>query len=496
MNRAAKPSASVKPPDAAEAGFRLHSVGIILGAILIAWPAFLSGFPLMYPDSVEYMSAGRPVAAALLLGHYSSYYGIRSLIYSLGILPLHPNQMIWPIVAFQCLLTSWVLWLVFRSIFPKKRWIHFLILMVPLSLFSSLSWFGSFVMPDILGPDLYLCIFLLVFTPDSLSRTERMLVSLISWWSITAHATHLLIGVVLCCCSLAVIAVFRLMPFRKYAGSAARLATIIALAAGAQIALNTFLYGAPSLNGDRPPFLAARLVADGPARWYLERHCPDSRWELCHYVNNLSGTSNRFLWDLDGVYKNAPLISRELILREEMPLALAVLRAYPREQIRKTASNFVAQLSSFDLQDFKPNPDILIGIQGRLPKEREAYIQSRQARDGLALDFFYRVHQAGMILSLAGIAVLLPWLLRSRQTALIALGFVTAVSLVANALLTGTLSMVAGRYQSRVLWLLPFCAALCLFKWATERRKIIHARTPAEEVELTTDQVSEWLVAG
>lgn len=328
---------------------------MILGAILMAWPAFYSGFPLMYPDSLEYIEAGRPVAAALLLGHHSSYYGIRSLIYSLGILPFHPGETIWPIIAFQCLLTSWVLWLVFRSVAPEKSWIHFLILMAPLSLFSSLSWFGSFVMPDILGPDLYLCIFLLVFTHESLSRAERTLVYLTSWWSITSHATHLLIAVALCC-SLAVIAVSQPMPLRRYTWIAARLATIIALAAGAQISLNAFLYGTPSLNGDR-----------------------------------------------------------------------------------------------------------------------------RQARDEMALDFFYRVHRVAVISSLVGIAVLLPWLFRSRRMPLIALGFVIASSIVANSLFTGTLSMVAGRYGSRVVWLVPFFSGLCFLQWASDRRKIINARTSPEQ---------------
>lgn len=480
MSKTARQFASVKSPGTVETRPPFDLLGVILGAILMAWPAFYSGFPLMYPDSLEYIEAGRPVAAALLLGHHSSYYGIRSLIYSLGILPFHPGETIWPIIAFQCLLTSWVLWLVFRSVAPEKSWVHFLILMAPLSLFSSLSWFGSFVMPDILGPDLYLCIFLLVFTPESLSRAERTLVYLISWWSITSHATHLLIAVALCG-SLAVIAVSQPMPLRRYTWIAARLATIIALAAGAQISLNAFLYGAPSLNGDRPPFLTARLVEDGPGRWYLEKHCPDSRWEMCHYVNNLSGTSNHFLWDQDGVCKNATLLSRGLIVREETPLALAILRAYPREQFLKSTANFVAQLNSFHLADFKPNPDIVIGIQGRLPKEQERYVESRQARDEMALDFFYRVHRVAVISSLVGIAVLLPWLFRSRRMPLIALGFVIASSLVANSLFTGTLSMVAGRYGSRVVWLVPFFAGLCFLQWASDRRKIINARTSPEQ---------------
>ncbi|HEX4283822.1 MAG TPA: hypothetical protein VHZ28_01935 [Terracidiphilus sp.] len=53
---------------------------VLLGALSIAWPAFYNGFPLMYPDTLDYTKAGRPVARALLLHRMSSYFGLRSLI--------------------------------------------------------------------------------------------------------------------------------------------------------------------------------------------------------------------------------------------------------------------------------------------------------------------------------------------------------------------------------------------------------------------------------
>ena len=40
----------------------------------------------------------------------------------------------------------------------------------------------------------------------------------------------------------------------------------------AQMALHGYLYGKPTLNGERPPYLMARIVADGPGRWYLEKN--------------------------------------------------------------------------------------------------------------------------------------------------------------------------------------------------------------------------------
>jgi uncharacterized membrane protein len=71
---------------------------------MLAWPAFLNGFPLIYPDSMTYLFDGHVVARALFLHQLSDYYGVRSFFYSLGILPFHWNISPWPVVALQCLL--------------------------------------------------------------------------------------------------------------------------------------------------------------------------------------------------------------------------------------------------------------------------------------------------------------------------------------------------------------------------------------------------------
>src|ERR1035437_8563149 len=171
---------------------------VLLGALFLAWPAFFNGFPLLYPDSMTYLGDGPTVARAVFLRQFSEYYGVRSFIYSLGILPFHWNITAWPIVALQCLLVAWVVWLVVRSISPRHAVKHYLILVLVLSLLTSVSWYSAFIMPDILGPVLYLCIYLLVFARQTLSRAERLTLYAIAWWGVTAHATHLLLAAGLC----------------------------------------------------------------------------------------------------------------------------------------------------------------------------------------------------------------------------------------------------------------------------------------------------------
>src|ERR1035437_5173161 len=93
---------------------------VLLGALLLSWPAILNGFPLIYPDSMTYLADGHVVARALFLHQLSEYYGVRSFFYSLGILPFHWNISPWPIVALQSLLIAWIIWLLVRA-FTSRR---------------------------------------------------------------------------------------------------------------------------------------------------------------------------------------------------------------------------------------------------------------------------------------------------------------------------------------------------------------------------------------
>jgi hypothetical protein len=437
-------------------------VAVFLGALFLAWPAIYNGFPLIYPDTTDYINGGRLIATALIRHHPSPYYGLRSTIYSLGILPFHLGVTLWPVVALQCLLVSYVLWLVVRSLVSRKPAARFLILMLLLSLLSSVSWFASFVMPDILGPVLYLCVYLLVFARESLSRLERLALCLISSWAIASHSSHLLIFASLCFFLV-------LLSIRHFNRAQLRvgleLTAILALAVGAQAALNGILYGRFSQGVSRVPFVTARLIADGPGRWYLEKHCGEPRWEMCKYVSNISGTSTRFLFDVNGVWANASADSQNRILQQEPSFALAAVRAYPLEQAEKSASNFFSQLITFDLESLRPHPLVEIQIPRDLPRTQRQYFEGRQARNQLPLTLFTFIQYGGVVASLLCIAALVPWLWRSRPARLLGLGLVIAHTVVVNALVTGVLASVLDRFEGRVIWLVPLLAALCAFSW-------------------------------
>jgi hypothetical protein len=430
----------------------------------MAWPALFNRYPLLYPDSITYLGDGRLVARAVFLHRLSEYYGMRSFFYSLGILPLHWNVTAWPIVVLQVLLTAYVMWLVVRSLLPRRTALCYLVLVALLSLLTSLDWFVSLIMPDILGPLVYLCIYLLVFARDTLSRTERMTLILIAWWGIVSHASHLILATGLCILLVLLLALrFRWMRGRWKA--VGEVAMIILLAAGSQLALHAYLYGAPSLNGERPPFLMARVIADGPGLWYLQQHCPGVQFVLCDHLQELPQDPDVFLWGEKGVWANADDATTSRLRQEEMPFVLATLRAYPRAQVSKSLSNFWQQLRIFGFYLFGPSDWMAEQFASVLPRERSQYLQSRQAKDDLPLEFFTTVQNWTVLASIVIIVAFLPRVWRSRSPRLIGLGIVIVSTVVANALVTGTLSMVEDRLQSRVIWLLTLLAIVLVLDW-------------------------------
>ncbi len=446
---------------------------------MMTWPAFYNGYPLLYPDSMTYLEDGRVVARAVFLHQLSDYYGMRSFLYSLVILPLHRNVTPWPVLAFQALLTAWVLWLVVRSLLPRNTEAGYLALVAALSLGTSLSWYASLVMPDVLGPVLYLCAYLLVFARGSLSPWERVGLLAIAWWGAAAHFTHMVLAAGLC-----VVLALGIVLRRRATGAdlgqrlrgLGEVAAMVALAAVAQLALHGYLYGKPSLDGERPPFLTARVIADGPGRWYLEQHCGEVKWAMCAYVGRLPDDVDNFLWADDGIWQAAPEDVQQRMLEQEKALVMATLRAYPEAQTRKSAENFGRQLISFGYRDLGPNSYVLEEMDLAFPGSRASYLRGRQSRDAMPREWFGAV-QNWVVMGSVVVIVLLGagfglgrfWQARpGGRLGWLAVVIITVV--VGNAALTGPVSMVDDRFEARVIWLVPLLAGLFLLA-AGERRR-------------------------
>jgi len=431
-------------------------LSVMVAALLLCWPAIYNRYPLLFPDSISYIGGGSRIARVLFLHQLSADYGMRSLVYSLTLQPFHWNLTLWPIVLLNALITAWILWLVVRAILPRHTVAYYLGIVAILSAFTSASWYVSLIMPDILGPALYLAIYLLVFARDTLSKTEHIPLAVIACLATASHATHLMLATILCA-GLIVLLVFR--PMRRHTRGIAEVAAILTIAALTQIALNAYLYNQPTLDARRPPYLMARILGDGTGRDYLQHHCSDHQWLLCDHLANLPTTDDEFLWAEGSIWSTATEGQQQQLRREELPFVLATLRAYPRQQLSHSLDNAWQQLINFDIHDFDSNTWMDAALPTVLPGAAAPYSRSRQARTALPEDLFSTLHFWTVVISLP--AILIALALR-RNTRLLTLTLLILPAVAANAALTGILSDLDGRYQARVVWLIPLLALLAI----------------------------------
>lgn len=447
----------------------LRAIGAVsVGALVLCWPAWLSGYPLLYPDSMSYLGDGRHVAGELFLLHARTYHAMRSELFSLGIFFAHWNWSAWPVVLLQAVMVAYVLRLAVRSVVPRRTDIVFLPLIALLSLLTSVSWYSSLVMPDVLGPVAYVGLYLLVFARGALSRAEVVVVSLLTWWGLAAHASHLVIAAVIC----GVLALVWLCQWQgmKGRGRALAYACYLLLAVvAAQMALHAYLYGKPTLTGNRMPYTMARVIADGPGKWYLQEHCARLDWAICTYVDRLPDSDDAFLWDEDGVWVTASAEQKQRMLAEETPLVVAAVREYPKAQLQKSAANFWSEFSDFGLWDFCPNDYLTAEIDRVLPGVKSKYLATREQRGTLPVVTFTAVLNWVVSLSAAFALGMLPWMMR-RRAETVKLALVLLPVVVVNALLTAVLSEPDSRYQCRVVWLAPLVA--CLMVAELLRRRV------------------------
>ena len=78
---------------------------VAAGALMLVWPAFLSGYPLVFSDTGAFL---HQTLGPLMIWDKPWIYG--PLIF-----PLHLHRSLWPVVIAQGLVLSHLLWLLVRA---------------------------------------------------------------------------------------------------------------------------------------------------------------------------------------------------------------------------------------------------------------------------------------------------------------------------------------------------------------------------------------------
>lgn len=337
----------------------------------------------------------------------------------------------------------------------RQRWIWGGLLTA--GLLTPLPFFVSRLMPGAFTGPLILAFLSLILFGPRYSRFERAFLLTVAAASITFHISHVLL-------ILSVGGGALLLNLGQRHGWAIRFLLptgLILVAIAAQMLFSagvTRTLGAPPTA---PPFLSARLIADGPGYRYLETHCAPPAFLLCNYRDRMPQPSDIMLWSensREGIFSTLDEERKRRLGSEDIRFYLAVLREYPSDVLGSIIRSSGEQALAFDLDHFNYVASHREGARSHLPPEVFAWVERSAAFRGIvpvaptimvtiAMTILSLFLLAAGYASRRGRAV---WRTPGASAALLIL-----LAFIANAVVCGGMSTPHARYMMRIVWLLP-----------------------------------------
>lgn len=456
---------------------------LAVGLLACSWVWIVNGFPLVFPDTGPYILSGlrlvvpwdRPIWYGLLL----------RLLRPLGLGGVALLQISAAVIAIR---------IAFAYLDRIRPWAT-VALVVLLAGFTSLPWFGPFLVPDIFLSLVVLSIYAILFGGARSGGWRLAGLLLVLLVGVLVHTSHIFIAAFLVAACMALRAIALLLPQMAVpmpplpAGRIGAIAAVVVAAVLAGVVVNHHAYGRWTLSPGGHVFLMDRFAADGTLKLVLDRHCAEHAFVACRLRGKLPIEPNAYLWGKESPFWNEwqPLrgrlglgmddtrVAEELSRTEHEELIRLSLREDPLRHVVATvlagAKQFFLIRTGNELLIHNPWTEVETAIGLYEPSALPRFLASLQNHMELPIDFSNRLNAVFYGVCALAVAFVLwrDWtrLIRSRSGAL--LGFVLLAALV-NSLVCGGLSGPHDRYQSRLIWLLAACCIALVMEWLFARR--------------------------
>jgi hypothetical protein len=438
---------------------RSIAIAIVTASLLL--PADYNGFPLVFPDTSTYLRVA--------FGHVwtldrSGFYGLALKPASL----IDPSLGLWLALVVQCAVVATILTSVTFQL--VRGWIAPVLICLALCLLTTLPWHAAQLMPDAFTGVLILLAWLLASNHVSDHGLPLMWIGAAAL--MLAHYTHLVIFPAAVVAALIVRAVSGtgLLSIKR---NILALILCLSTAVAAQVSANGLMFNRWTVAPMGSYFLFARLHQDGLVADWMTKHCGnDASPELCALRDQLPHNSQILLWGGAASPFN-PRINSEAGSPNSWVwidrMARANRGSIQEEPIRFAANLLGAGARQFihfrALDDECPSKCRFRGLTRSNPVLGAQIRNSRQVQDLMPRGAIRAVTTTG---SAIGLFLLLPVLFvafRKRDVEIASLATAALAALCVNALVTGGLSDVHDRYQSRVVWVALLAVLLALIRW-------------------------------
>jgi len=446
--------------------YLIGSLLFIVSLVLI-WPAIYNGFPLVYSDSGTYINAGYLKAIPV----------DRPIIYCLFVRYLSFSQSLWFVIIAQALLVTFVIYSAVKKFTTHNTLLISTLVIFILCLTTGITNFTSQIMPDIFSA-LTIIGFVIIITTAKMQWKEYLLTFIVIISSITNFSNLILLAGM-------IVVIFLFMLFRLIKrGVFIRGLIIAAIPFILIISINKALSGKYQISRASNVFIIARMIETGLVKEYLTENCGENDFILCDQIDSLPTTSYEFLWN-----EKSPLYSGGCVKSTwencwqdknyefgRIIKGILTTPKYNTQLFFTYTKDFFRQLTIFNIPylDIYADKSAPQGcIEYRFPNELNAYKAAKQYKNGLWSITLTKIQLVFVIISLLVLSLMLFYYRKlkiSKEHILILSLLITG--LLGNALTVTIFSTVLDRYQSRVIWILPFICLLFVYHYfiGTRRR--------------------------
>lgn len=437
--------------------FWLRAAFVVAGALALLWTPLWNGYPFVYTDSGTYIFSGAIMYVPL----------DRSIGYGVFLYRLNLFNSLWGVAGLQALVASYLMFRVAELVldalpFVLRPWISFAIVILT-ALTTTVSTFVGFISPDIFTSWLFLggIVFLL-----SAQLYERVVAGGLIALALWAHNSHPALGLAMILLLALVILV--LPPWRaRLAPRVMALCGLVVLTLFGIVAVNFYLHAGITLGRGGTTILLNRFVASGVLSQTLETYCGEQTWILCNYQARLSKTHPQPDWYLWGADSPINQVGWDKNEAEQRALLVSALRCCAARIAMTSAAEAWNQFwrapSGTHIVALGDEWNVVQAIRRLYPHEVDVFQHSgQQTKKQPPLLLLPWSEESVQWVGLALLLALLAFSIYQKETKLVFLIGALLVFLVLNAALVGAVNGASGRYQARIVWLVPYWTYIAL----------------------------------
>jgi len=416
---------------------------VILGAILVSFPALYNGYPLVNSDDGTYISSGFKFEQP---GDRPITYGLFLRVFSLD------GFSLWLPLAVQALIVSWLVVKVLQRTTDEKSFFRRAIITLVMLTLTSLSWTASEIIPDIWTGISMLALVLIVLNRER--PFVRIFLYLLFFCAVATHMSNIMIFTLVILC----IALFRKWLF----DSAVRRAALIRLVLLLLVTWSTLAVMGGVSARSKHVFLMASMLEKGVLKSYLDDQCDRKQYGICAYKDNMTSDPNAFIWDQssplyrqggwDSTRKEYNAITADIITNP------AYLSLFAKASLEASFRQLFECHNAEGNFPFPQGTHVDAAVKQYIPHDTTAYRSAWQHQHNIVerIDAMNNIYY---IIVLAGVIILV---LLSRQLKIATPAGLVIVLMVVTYLVNivdcATFAQVNARYGSRMMWVLPFAA--------------------------------------